>query len=57
LSALALIYPGIATVSEASLIAGPIYAVAGMIQWYVLLPKMFRNPAEAEIPQVKFNVE
>jgi hypothetical protein len=41
LCALPLIYFGVATPSEAHFIAAPVYAVAGMIQWYVLLPHMF----------------
>ena len=44
LSAMALIYPGIATVFEASFIAAPIYAVSGMVQWYLLFPRIFAAP-------------
>lgn len=41
LCALPLIYTGIATVGEAHLIASPIYAIAGWLQWYVVYPKLF----------------
>jgi len=40
LCALPLIYFGIATPSEAHFIAAPVYAIAGMLQWYVLLPRL-----------------
>lgn len=43
LCALPLIYAGIATVGEAHLVASPIYAIAGWLQWYVVFPKLFGN--------------
>ena len=52
LSALVLIYSGLATVSEANLIAGPIYAIAGMMQWYLVFPKIFGTTLEAQKPGV-----
>lgn len=36
-----LIYSGIATMGEAHLLASPIYAIAGWLQWYVVYPKLF----------------
>ena len=54
LCALALIYPGIATASEAIFIAGPVYAIAGMMQWYVVLPKLFGLRAEAQERSCEF---
>ena len=39
LCALPLIFLGIATPSEAYTVAAPIFALAGMVQWYVLLPR------------------
>jgi len=44
---IALTYPGIATPAEALLVGAPLYAVAGMVQWYVVLPRMFGRPAAA----------
>ena len=38
-----LIFSGIATPSEAFAIASPVYAVAGYLQWYVVLPRIFRR--------------
>jgi hypothetical protein len=43
LCALPLIYFGIATTSEAYIVAAPVYAVAGWLQWYVVFPKLFAN--------------
>lgn len=40
LVALPLIYTGIATPAEAHFVAAPVYAIAGMFQWYVLLPRL-----------------
>ncbi len=36
-----LIYYGITTPSEAQLITAPVYAAAGWLQWYIVLPKLF----------------
>ncbi len=43
LCAVPLIYSGMATPSEAYFIAAPLFALAGMLQWYVLLPKLYRR--------------
>jgi hypothetical protein len=45
--AMLLIYSGIATIAEASIVAVPFYAVAGMIQWHVVFPKSFGIPANS----------
>jgi hypothetical protein len=42
-----LIYLGIATPSEANMLAAPLYAVAGMLQWYVLLPRLYKTSVTA----------
>jgi hypothetical protein len=44
---MALAYPGIATPAEALFLGAPLYAVAGMVQWYVVLPRVFGRPAAA----------
>ena len=44
LFSMALVYPGIATPAEALCVAAPLYAVAGMFQWYVALPLAFGRP-------------
>lgn len=52
LVALPLIYIGIATPAEAHFVAAPVYAIAGMVQWYILLPRLVAkrsnlSPADA----------
>jgi hypothetical protein len=42
---LPLIYYGIATPSEAHMIAAPVYAIAGWAQWYIVLPRLFGKPS------------
>jgi hypothetical protein len=39
LCALPMVYLGIATPAEANFIAAPVYAVSGMVQWYIFLPR------------------
>lgn len=41
--ALPLIYSGIATPTEAFFLSAPVYAFAGMLQWYVVLPRVFSS--------------
>lgn len=41
LCALPLIYTGIATMTEALFLAAPVYAIAGVLQWYVVFPRLF----------------
>lgn len=43
LCAIPLIYTGIAIPSEAYFVAAPIFAIAGMVQWYVLFPRIFKG--------------
>ena len=43
-----LIYLGIATPAEAYFIAAPVYAIAGMMQWFVLLPRWKAKVARIE---------
>ena len=47
--ALPLIYSGIATPSEAHVIAAPAYALAGMFQWYVLLPRWIARRSTLQV--------
>jgi hypothetical protein len=41
---MALANSGIATPAEALFVGAPLYAVAGVVQWYVVLPRMFGRP-------------
>ena len=43
LCAMALIYLGIATPKEAFVVAAPVFAIAGYMQWCVFLPRLFRR--------------
>lgn len=49
LCALTLIYFGIATTSEAYVVAAPIYAAAGWLQWYVMFPRLFASRGDAPL--------
>jgi hypothetical protein len=39
-----LIYHGLATQAEVLALFAPVYAMAGVIQWYVVFPKIFSRP-------------
>lgn len=40
---LPLIYTGIVTVSESYVVAAPFSAIAGMLQWYYIFPRLFSS--------------
>jgi hypothetical protein len=44
LCGIALIYPGLATQAEVLALFAPVCAMAGVIQWYVVFPKVFGRP-------------
>jgi hypothetical protein len=44
LCGMALIYHGLATQAETLALFAPVYAMAGVIQWYVIFPKVFGRP-------------
>ena len=43
LISLPLIYFGLATTTEALAVAGPVVALLGYVQWYVLLPRLAKR--------------
>lgn len=49
LCAMTLIYSGIATTSEALVVAAPIYAAAGWPQWNVMFPRLFASRGDAPL--------
>ena len=46
---LPLIYSGIAEPAEAMVVSAPLFALLGYVQWYVLLPRLFRGSSQVSV--------